>query len=105
MKNEKVTSFIHRLLVKWDKRGYSPFSINVGNCDEFSYELELEFPDGYAIWGEDYPLLFKTDVDPEGHNFFVLDGTCYDSECPEGVSSPDLLPYYQRAKKALDYIH
>lgn len=95
----KITIAIKKMLVKWGSRGFSPASINTGNCDEFAWDLEKKFPRGKAIWGDDCPELFKTKVDVSGHCFFKYGKKFYDSERKNGVDCPDKLPYYQRAKK------
>lgn len=95
----KISSAIRRLLVKWDKKGFSPSSINTGHCNHFAIQLENKFYLGRAIWGCDYPEYFKTKVDPSGHCFFKYGKKFYDSESPNGVLYPDELKYYQRSKK------
>jgi len=101
----KVTGKIHRMLGVWNKKGYSPQAINAGSCESFAWELELAFcrdkngkwnRKGRAMWGEDFPDLFKTDVCPDGHCFFEYEGKFYDSESPCGETTPDALQYYQR---------
>lgn len=93
---KRVKNAILSLLEKWNLQGYNPRSINCGNCDAFSAELEKLFPNGTAMWGDQVASFFPKGIDPDGHCFFYLDGFFYDSECPEGVTSPHLLPYYQR---------
>ena len=100
MKNKRITKAIHNLLCKWDRQGYSPSSINTGCCDEFAQELQEQFPKGQAIWGDDYPELFKGGVDPYRHCFFSFQGMYYDSEMPNGTNHPARLPYYARQIKA-----
>ena len=99
MKSKKITLIIHRLRRKWRNKGFSPIAINTGHCDLFAEELEQNYPLGKAIWGDDHHKLFRTKVDHEGHCFFALQGRYYDSECPKGVTSPDKLPFYQRANQ------
>ena len=106
-----ITRKIRRMLIQWGKRGYSATSINCGCCESFAWELEETFcrdengkwnRKGKAIWGEDNPSLFKTDVDPTGHCFFGYGDKFYDSESPEGVDTPDELKYYQRILNLTD---
>ena len=78
--------------------GYSPRQINGGSCDEFAQNLLAIFPKGDMMWGEEVMDKFTTDVCPQGHCFFSLNGLYYDSETLTGVKSPDYLPFYQRAK-------
>ena len=94
----KISNYIRYLLRKWDKSGYSAFSINVGNCDSFAQELQDRFPRGRAMWGEDYPEYFNGEV-ISGHCFFKYGKKFYDSESPKGTITPYDLKYYQRAVK------
>lgn len=94
--HQQVTAFIYRLLRSWNRKGYSPMSINCGDCDSFAQDLLTKFPEGQMFWGDEIPKQFRTDVDPEGHCFFKFKGRYYDSESPKGVSCPDQLHYYLR---------
>lgn len=96
--NKIIHDIIIRLLKKWDRKGHSAYSINCGNCDAFAEEIFNNFIDGETMWGEEHPELFKDDICPQGHCFFAYDDLYYDSEAPSGVTSPDQLPFYQRAK-------
>jgi len=96
--HQHVRAAIYRLREKYNKQGISPRSINCGNCDSFAEELERKFPEGKAIWGDDYPEFFTNGVDPEGHCFFEFKKRYYDSECPWGKNSPEQLPFYIRQK-------
>lgn len=59
-----ITQVINELVLKWDKEGFSRFSINTGDCDYFAQELLEIFPDGNTMWGEDVPEKFPKGVDP-----------------------------------------
>jgi hypothetical protein len=95
MNRKNITKIIKRLVRKWDRRGYSPLSINTGNCDDFANDIVDACKCGQAIWGEDIGRLFKN-VDPFGHCFFMYRGYFYDSEMPQGTNNPQNLPYYKR---------
>jgi len=99
MTREDITNIIEQLLRKWDKLGYSPQAINNGNCEEFAMDIQEIAKTGQVIWGEDYPELFKTNVDKWGHCFYRFRGYCFDSETIKGVKNPDNLKYYLRSKK------
>jgi hypothetical protein len=76
----------------------SPREINCGNCDSFAQDLLDIFPDGETMWGEDCPSRFPYEVENiDGHCFFFINDRYYDSECPDGVDSPHLLPFFIRA--------
>lgn len=95
-----VTEFILHLLESdsfWEQ--FSPYEINCGNCQEFASELEDEFPDGQAVWGDEIPSLFPQAFDPSGHCFFEHDGRFFDAESPSGVTNPVELPFYDRIMK------
>jgi hypothetical protein len=55
------------------------------------------------MWGEDNINLFdetkRYTILACGHCFYYHDGIFYDSEAPEGVESPDDLPFYNRLRK------
>jgi len=99
---KRVAKAIQSELEDWCGRGYSPASINTGCCGIFAEKLEELFPKGTALWGNHHPELFPEGFDNDGHCFFALDGFYFDSECPEGASSPHLLPYYQRSIKPIE---
>jgi len=99
MNRQEVVKIVKRLIKKWDKMGYSPYSINCGNCDSFAQEILDQCPQGDIMWGEDVPKFFITKVDPLGHCFFKFKGYYYDSETPLGTRYPDGLKYYQRIPK------
>ena len=98
--NHLVPKVIRKLLRKWDKEGYSTFSINNGCCDTFAQEILDIMKHGDIFWGEDFPEKFIRGYnDGWGtHCFYCLNGVYYDSECPNGVSSPDFLPFYKRQR-------
>jgi hypothetical protein len=84
-----------------NQHGQTPREINGGNCESFAEDLLTKFPKGDTYWGEDFPKLFrpymsKRQVEDTAHCFFFIEGKYFDSECPEGVINPALLPYYQR---------
>lgn len=88
--------------------GLSKRDINNGRCDDFANDLLALFPDGDTYWGEDYPELFRPHFTPKqmeeqfwGHCFFGIEGMYFDSECPNGVNNPALLPFFQRQAKRL----
>lgn len=94
-----VTQYILHLLENdpyW--KFLQPSAINNGNCDSFAQNLEDKFKDGMARWGDEVLNLFEGCHFPDGHCFFERKGLYYDAECPEGVESPVLLPYYERQK-------
>jgi len=95
----KITAKIHSMLKRYNKKCISPFSINCGNCDIFAQELQEAFPRGRMIWGEDWPEVFTTKVDPFGHCFFKYGKKYYDSESPYGEASPSDLQYYKRQEQ------
>jgi len=91
-----ITATIHRLIQKWNRKGFSPASINCGQCQTFALELFKHFPKGRALWGDEVLDLFEN-VDSSGHCFFLYEDLYYDSECPNGVTTPEFLPFYKRA--------
>jgi len=95
--HQQVTNYIYYLRKKWDKLGYSRRSINTGQCENFARDLKKKFPEGKAIWGDDYPELFINGVDNVGHCFFEFKGRYYDSECSSSVKFPEHLPFYRRS--------
>lgn len=100
---QQLTKYIYNRLKVWDRKGFNPQSINCGNCENFAKELEKKFPQGFAVWGEDYLDFFNTDVDCSGHCFFVFEMLYWDSECPEGTDYPDSLPFYARQLAAKNW--
>ena len=92
-----IKAFILILIDKWNMEGYSARSINCGSCMEFSQEICDEYPEAEQHCGEACPEDFKTNVDPYGHCYTKIGNLFYDSEAPAGVTSADLLPFYQRA--------
>lgn len=94
---KRIKAVITALIEKWNKQGYSPRSINCGCCMEFSQELCDIFTKARQHCGEEWPSDFKTDVDPYGHCYTKIGSLFYDAEAPDGVTSADLLPFFQRA--------
>lgn len=100
---EAVKREIIRLRAEYKRQhGLTPQTINNGSCDSFAQDLLTKFPLGDTFWGEDYPSKFEPyiklkDIESVGgHCFFYIDGYYYDSECPNGVENPALLPFYQK---------
>jgi hypothetical protein len=101
-----IPQYIRHLLSsdKWFSK-QTPFEINNGNCEEFAGALQERFPDGDVFWGDELPDEFEPDWhEPAFHSFFYYeheDGRklYYDAECPDGVTTPSLLPLYIRQKE------
>ena len=94
---QQVASIVKQVILKWNQEGFNSLAINRGNCDSFAQDLLNAIPDGQMFWGDEISHQFISDCDPYGHCFFFYNGLYYDSESPEGVSSPDQLAYYQRS--------
>ncbi len=94
-----VEDIIRERLSKWDMK---PYDINSGNCEDFAMEVigfitgSGETDETFLAWGDNYPQHFSDKHFPEYHCFVVHKGRFYDSECPEGVDSPALLPLFVR---------
>lgn len=105
---QKIRRIVLTLRKEWlTKHHLIPLFINSGNCDSFAAEIEeqahaIGITNGYAVWGEDEPDLFPAGHDPMGHCFYRLGNLFFDAECPSGVNSPHLLPFYKRNKKLID---
>ncbi len=104
--NPIVTRVIRKLLRKWKaEEGDTPYSINNGCCDTFAQEIldainAVYTNDGYTAWGDEVPEKFIRGYNEDcyGHCFYCLNGVYFDSECPNGVTSPDFLPFYKRQR-------
>lgn len=97
-----VSKAINTVLRSW---GEDPQKINCGNCCEFANAVCCKM--GWdkrvnAYWGDELPHLFTDKHEPDAHCFITFNGKYYDSECPEGVETPALLPFYQRQLNRLD---
>lgn len=102
-KELEIHDIILRLLPKWEAKGYTPYSINSGCCEDFAMELieaietspTLKHGDYCMMWGEEYPELFEN-VCPRGHCFVRYNDMYYDSESTFGVINPEKLLLYIR---------
>lgn len=111
LKIQKEIKNIILLLVEiWEAKGYTPYSINSGCCEDFAMELTdaikesptLNHGDYCMMWGEEYPELFEK-VCPRGHCFVRYNNRYYDSEAPYGVTNPSLLLLYKRNVSDKEY--
>ena len=79
-----------------------PYDINNGQCEEFAAAVKDRLPEAEAIWADDLrekSMFDGIDTWLDDHCFIRFQGRYYDAEEPEGVSSPDLLPFFWRQKR------
>ena len=75
-----------------DYTSLTPREINNGYCDMWA-NLFVEKFGGTHQWSYDIPN------DPNGHSWVKFGDEFYDAEAPNGVSSLEQLPYFQRSIK------
>jgi hypothetical protein len=68
----------------------TPQEINDGYCDVWATLFVQKFG-GKHQWSFDFPN------DPSGHSWVLLNNKYYDAEKPDGVSSLEELPFFQRS--------
>jgi hypothetical protein len=75
-----------------DYTSLTPKEINDGYCDMWASLFVKKFG-GQHQWSYDLPN------DSNGHSWVKLNNKFYDAEAPDGVSSLEQLPYFQRSIK------
>ena len=75
-----ITSAILSLV---DRYGLSPEHINRGGCSGFAYQITKQISGAVSMWSGT-------------HCYIMYNSKYYDSECPQGCSDPNSLPFFKR---------
>lgn len=90
-----ITQAIRQLVAEYERDGISAYEINNGRCNEFADEIVKMVDGAEAEWYD------EVGEEKFCHCYIKFNGKYYDSECPRGVASNTLLPYYARRERHL----